>query len=65
MALGVKSRTAGRMRAFPVRRPVGGRTEHSVPGTPRATPIDLPLVVGLAAVGFTAIYFISDLIEVA
>ena len=31
----------------------------------RGTSIDLPLLVGLAAVGFTAIYFISDLIEIA
>jgi hypothetical protein len=39
-------------------------------GTPRIpwrreTQIDLPLLVGLATVGFTALYFISDLIEVA
>jgi hypothetical protein len=31
----------------------------------RQTRIDLPLLVGLAAVAFTAVYFISDLIEVA
>src|ERR1700736_2772283 len=31
----------------------------------RQTRIDLPLLVGLAAIAFTAVYFISDLIEVA
>jgi hypothetical protein len=31
----------------------------------RQTRTDLPLLVGLAAVAFTAVYFISDLIEVA
>jgi hypothetical protein len=40
----------------------GGRTPR--PG-PRLSRTDLPRLVGLAAVGFTAIYFISDLIEVA
>ena len=46
-----------------------GRTNGSSSGiSPRTispgTPLDLRLLVGLAAVGFTAIYFISDLIEV-
>jgi hypothetical protein len=34
-------------------------------GQRRQTRIDLPLLVGLAAIAFTAVYFISDLIEVA
>jgi hypothetical protein len=29
------------------------------------TPVDLLLLVGLSAIGFSAVYFISDLIEVA
>ncbi len=33
--------------------------------TRRGAGVDLPRLVGLAAVGFTALYFISDLIEVA
>jgi len=38
---------------------------NRAPRTQRRDMIDLPLLVGLAAVGFTALYFISDLIEVA
>jgi hypothetical protein len=42
-----------------------GRTKLGLAGTSPGTGIDLSLWVGLAAAGFTAIYFISDLIEVA
>lgn len=43
----------------------GGRTNGTSPGTSGGVGVDLPLWVGLAAVAFSAIYFISDLIEVA
>jgi hypothetical protein len=42
------------------------RTSKGTPQTPGLhARIDLPLIVGLAAVCFTALYLISDLIEVA
>ncbi len=56
-------RTAG-----PRPSPAGGDQEiDDTPQTSRRpdTRIDLPLVVGLAAIAFTALYLISDLIEVA
>jgi hypothetical protein len=55
-------RTAG-----PRPSPAGGARENGDPRTSRRpdTRIDLPLVVGLAAIAFTALYLISDLIEVA
>jgi hypothetical protein len=58
----------------PARRIPGFRSSHADGdgdgnGTPqtrrRDAQIDLPLLVGLATVGFTALYLISDLIEVA
>lgn len=56
-------RTAG-----PRPSPAGG--DREIDDTPRTSRrpdarIDLPLVVGLAAIAFTALYLISDLIEVA
>ena len=55
-------RTAG-----PSPSPAGGARENGDPRTSRRpdTRIDLPLVVGLAAIAFTALYLISDLVEVA
>jgi hypothetical protein len=58
----------------PARRIPGSHSSHADDdgdgnGLPQARrrerQIDLPLLVGLAAVGFTALYLISDLIEVA
>ncbi|TVZ02910.1 hypothetical protein EAS64_20760 [Trebonia kvetii] len=45
----------------------GDREIDDTPRTSRRpdTRIDLPLVVGLAAIAFTALYLISDLVEVA
>lgn len=54
--------------AAPRPSPAGGDQENGdTPRTSRRpdTRIDLPLVVGLAAIVFTALYLISDLIEVA
>jgi hypothetical protein len=60
--------TPARRAVGPRRSPAGGDRETG--GTARAsrrpgTRIDLPLVVGLAAIIFPALYLISDLIEVA
>jgi hypothetical protein len=60
--------TPARRAAGPRPSPAGG--DRKTDGTPRTsrrpgTRIDLPLVVGLAATAFTALYLISDLIEVA
>ena len=60
--------TPARRAAGPRPSPAGGDRENDA--TPRAsrrhdTRIDLPLVVGLAAIVFPALYLISDLIEVA
>ncbi len=58
----------------PARRIAGSRSSHAdgdgdSNGTPQTRRgdghIDLPLLVGLVAAGFTALYLISDLIEVA
>ena len=58
----------------PAQRTPGSRSAHAdgdgdgngpPQGRRRDGQIDLPLLVGLAAVGFTALYFLSDLIEVA
>ncbi|MCW2941350.1 MAG: conserved rane protein of unknown function [Actinomycetia bacterium] len=54
-------RRCGWLRLDPV--PDRERWEQRHPPRPRR--IDLPRLVGLATVGFTAIYFLSDLIEVA
>jgi hypothetical protein len=61
------SRTEPRVAFTPVRRVLAsGSGSLDTPRTRRRqTRIDLALLVGLAAVGFTAVYFISDLIEVA
>jgi hypothetical protein len=59
--------TPARRAAGPRPSPAGGNRETG--GTPRTsrpdTRIDLPLIVGLAAIIFPALYLISDLIEVA
>jgi hypothetical protein len=60
--------TPARRAAGPRPSPAGGGRETG--GTPRAsrrpdTRIDLPLIVGLAAIIFPALYLISDLVEVA